>query len=136
MAAGELEPDFGPRAIDPRAGAVLVAARPPLVAFNVDLATDDVELRASASPPSIRESGAAGLPGVRAIGPDLPSAGPRAGVDERPRPPAVPLAELVEARRASARRWPRPSSSASPRRPRSTASRTTSQLRAFDRRGT
>ena len=42
---GELVPDYGPRASRTRrAGAVLVAARPPLVAFNVDLVTDDVEL--------------------------------------------------------------------------------------------
>src|SRR3954447_11459737 len=39
-----LEPDFGPKTIDPAKGAVLVAARPPLIAFNIDLATDDVEL--------------------------------------------------------------------------------------------
>lgn len=31
-------PDFGPRSVDPRAGAVLVAARPPLIAFNLELA--------------------------------------------------------------------------------------------------
>jgi len=31
-------PDFGPPRPDPRAGAVLVAARPPLVAFNLELA--------------------------------------------------------------------------------------------------
>ena len=44
LAESGLEPDFGPSAIDPRKGAVLVAARPPLIAFNVDLATDDVQL--------------------------------------------------------------------------------------------
>jgi glutamate formiminotransferase/glutamate formiminotransferase/formiminotetrahydrofolate cyclodeaminase len=60
-------PDFGPQAIDPRKGAVLVAARPPLIAFNVDLATDDVDL-AKQIAAEIRESGPAGLPGVRAIG--------------------------------------------------------------------
>ena len=37
--AGELTPDFGPRRLHPRAGAVLVSARPPLVAFNVELGT-------------------------------------------------------------------------------------------------
>jgi glutamate formiminotransferase / 5-formyltetrahydrofolate cyclo-ligase len=37
----EHPPDFGPRAIDPRSGAVLVAARPPLVAFNLELAAGD-----------------------------------------------------------------------------------------------
>ena len=32
-----LEPDFGPAHLHPRAGATLVAARPPLVAFNVEI---------------------------------------------------------------------------------------------------
>ena len=36
--SGELGPDFGPPRLHPTAGAVLVAARPPLVAFNVELA--------------------------------------------------------------------------------------------------
>jgi glutamate formiminotransferase / 5-formyltetrahydrofolate cyclo-ligase len=71
--AGELEPDAGPRAIDPRSGAVLVGARAPLVAYNVDLATDDVDV-ARAVAAAVRESGG-GLPGVQAIGLRLPRAG-------------------------------------------------------------
>jgi glutamate formiminotransferase len=59
-------PDFGPHAIDPRRGAVLVAARPPLIAFNLDLKSEDVDL-AKEIAAEIRESGG-GLPGVRAIG--------------------------------------------------------------------
>ena len=35
--AGELAPDFGPPWLDPAAGAVLVGARRPLIAFNVNL---------------------------------------------------------------------------------------------------
>jgi glutamate formiminotransferase / 5-formyltetrahydrofolate cyclo-ligase len=35
--AGELLPDAGPRNLHPTAGAVLVAARPPLAAFNVEV---------------------------------------------------------------------------------------------------
>ena len=35
--AGELAPDFGPRRLDAGAGAVLVGARRPLIAFNVNL---------------------------------------------------------------------------------------------------
>jgi len=70
---GELAPDFGPKTLDPTAGAVLVAARRPLIAFNVDLRTDDVEVaRAIAS--LVRERGG-GFPGVRALGLDLPRAG-------------------------------------------------------------
>jgi glutamate formiminotransferase len=68
-----LEPDCGPREIDPRKGAVLVTARPPLIAFNLDLASDDVQL-AKEIAASLRESGG-GFPGVRAIGLSLPSRG-------------------------------------------------------------
>ncbi len=37
LAAGEVEPLFGPAQLHPTAGAVLLGVRPPLVAFNVDL---------------------------------------------------------------------------------------------------
>jgi glutamate formiminotransferase/glutamate formiminotransferase/formiminotetrahydrofolate cyclodeaminase len=71
--AGELAPDFGPRQLDERAGGVIVGARRPLIAFNVDLLTDDVEVaRAIAS--VVRETGG-GFPGVRALGLALPSLG-------------------------------------------------------------
>ncbi len=64
--AGELEPDFGPTRLDPRAGAVLIGARRPLVAFNIELDTGDIEIaRAIAS--SVRES-SGGLAGVQALG--------------------------------------------------------------------
>ena len=39
--SGELVPDAGPRRIDPRSGAVLVGARRLLVAYNLDLETED-----------------------------------------------------------------------------------------------
>lgn len=65
---GELRPDFGPRALHPTAGAVLVAARPPLVAFNVELAAPASIEDARAIAARIREGGVEGLPGVRAIG--------------------------------------------------------------------
>jgi glutamate formiminotransferase / 5-formyltetrahydrofolate cyclo-ligase len=66
-------PDFGPRRIHPTAGATLVAARPPLVAFNVEIdatleAAKDIAAR-------IREGGPEGLPGVRAIGLRLDTGG-------------------------------------------------------------
>jgi glutamate formiminotransferase/glutamate formiminotransferase/formiminotetrahydrofolate cyclodeaminase len=77
VAAGELAPDFGPHRIDPRAGAVLVAARPPLVAFNVELAPPATVEDARRIAGTIREGGAEGLPGVRALGLDLPA---RAGI--------------------------------------------------------
>jgi glutamate formiminotransferase len=70
---GELAPDYGPRRLDARAGGVIVGARRPLIAFNVNLRTDDVQIaREIAS--SVRETGG-GFPGVRALGLALPSAG-------------------------------------------------------------
>lgn len=66
LSSGELRPDFGPALPHPTAGGVLVGARPPLVAFNFQLETDDVEA-ARRMAGHLRESGG-GLPGVRAIG--------------------------------------------------------------------
>ena len=40
----EWEPDFGGRRIHPTAGVVAVGCRPPLVAYNMNLATSDVEI--------------------------------------------------------------------------------------------
>lgn len=68
IAAGEQRPDFGPSALHPSAGAVLVAARPPLVAFNVELGPGATLHDARAIAARIREGGSEGLPGVRAIG--------------------------------------------------------------------
>src|SRR5919201_739542 len=70
--AGELEPDFGPARLDPRAGGVIVGARPPLVAFNVNLRGDLETAHAIAA--VVRERGG-GFPGVRALGLDLPRGG-------------------------------------------------------------
>jgi len=73
VASGELAPDFGPSEVDPAAGAVLVGARRPLIAFNVNLRSGDAAVaRAIAS--VVRETGG-GFPGVRALGLDLPRAG-------------------------------------------------------------
>ena len=71
--AGELSPDFGPSRLDARAGGVIVGARRPLIAFNVNLTTEDVEV-ARAIAAVVREKGG-GFPGVRALGLSLPSAG-------------------------------------------------------------
>jgi glutamate formiminotransferase len=71
--SGEVKPDFGPSSLDPRAGGVIVGARRPLVAFNVNLQTEDVDVaRAIAS--IVREK-SGGFPGVRALGLMLPRAG-------------------------------------------------------------
>jgi glutamate formiminotransferase len=73
LASGELQPDFGPSHVDPRSGAVLVGARKPLVAYNLDLRTDDPAV-ARAVAAAVRESGG-GMPGVQAIGLRLPRSG-------------------------------------------------------------
>jgi glutamate formiminotransferase len=68
IARKELHPDFGPPRLHPTAGAVLVAARPPLIAFNVELAPPAGLEDAKAIAAEIRQSGRHGLESVRAIG--------------------------------------------------------------------
>ena len=72
LADGELAPDFGPAALHPSAGGVLLGARRPLIAFNVNLRGTLAVARAIAA--VVRERGG-GFPGVRALGLDLPRAG-------------------------------------------------------------
>jgi len=71
--AGELRPAFGPPQLDPRAGCVLVGARPLLIAFNIELATGDLG-DAQAIATAIRAS-SGGMPGVQALGLVLPAGG-------------------------------------------------------------
>ena len=71
--AGELQPDRGPDGLHPTAGGVLVGVRRPLVAFNVNLRSDDVETAREIAG-LVRERGG-GFAGVRALGLDLPRAG-------------------------------------------------------------
>jgi glutamate formiminotransferase / 5-formyltetrahydrofolate cyclo-ligase len=96
----ELEPDFGPARAHPTAGATLVAARPPLVAFNLELATDDVEI-ARRIAARIREAGG-GLPGVRAIGVRLERQGAVQISTNVHDPFEVPLEAVVQAVRKEA----------------------------------
>jgi glutamate formiminotransferase / 5-formyltetrahydrofolate cyclo-ligase len=97
MADG-LRPDFGPPALHRTAGATLVAARPPLVAFNLELAPPATEEDARRIAAVLREGGPEGLPGLRAIGLELRARGQIAQVscnveDHR----ALPLVELLHA---------------------------------------
>jgi glutamate formiminotransferase len=95
--AGEQRPDFGPTCLHPTAGAVLVTARPPLVAFNVELAPPATLADARAISALIREGGAEGLPSVRAIGIWLAHRGiaqVSTNVEDHRR---TPLAAVVEA---------------------------------------
>jgi glutamate formiminotransferase/glutamate formiminotransferase/formiminotetrahydrofolate cyclodeaminase len=73
ITAGELTPDRGPAQLDPTAGCVLVGARRPLIAFNVNLTTGDLAVAQSIAA-VVRETGG-GFRGVRALGFPLASRG-------------------------------------------------------------
>ncbi len=65
-------PDFGPRRLG-RAGATAVGARPPLIAFNVNLGTDNIEI-ANRIARAVRHS-SGGLRFVKALGFELAERG-------------------------------------------------------------
>lgn len=67
------KPDFGPAKVHPTAGATVVGARHPLIAFNVNLGTSDVKV-ARRIARAVRES-SGGLKFVRAKGFDLADRG-------------------------------------------------------------
>jgi glutamate formiminotransferase len=97
MADG-LTPHFGPPTLHPTAGATLVGARPPLVAFNLELGPQATGADARAIARAIREGGERGLPGLRAIGLTLAARGDVAQVscnieDHE----ALPLKDLLQA---------------------------------------
>jgi glutamate formiminotransferase len=101
IAAGELAPDFGPTRVHPSAGVTLVAARPPLLAFNLQLAAPATLQRAREIAALIREGGAEGLPGVRAIGVELSGGVAQVSMNLE-RPFEVSAAAVTEAVRAHA----------------------------------
>ena len=69
----ELTPDFGPSRLDERAGGVIVGARRPLIAFNVNLASSDAAVAREIAAVVRERDG--GFPGVRALGLFLARAG-------------------------------------------------------------
>ena len=73
LAAAEVVPDRGPAALHPTAGGVIVGVRRPLIAFNVNLRSRDVEVAREIAR-SVREHDG-GFPGVRALGLELAHAG-------------------------------------------------------------
>lgn len=77
IAAGELELIAGPDVLHPTAGVTMVGVRDVLIAFNVDLAVDDLD-RARDIAKRIREAtdGPDSLVGVRALGLRLPHRSP------------------------------------------------------------
>jgi glutamate formiminotransferase/glutamate formiminotransferase/formiminotetrahydrofolate cyclodeaminase len=108
IARGELAPDFGPPSASPfgtryrRAGATLVAAREPLVAFNIELAPPAGVEDARGIAALLREGGAEGIAGMRAIGVELGGGEGQVSMNVE-RPLEVPLANVVAAVRAHAR---------------------------------
>ncbi|HET7127786.1 MAG TPA: glutamate formimidoyltransferase [Gaiellaceae bacterium] len=72
LESGELAPDFGPAELHATAGGVILGARAPLIAFNVNLRGSLSVAREVAA--LVRERGG-GFRGVRALGLDLPRAG-------------------------------------------------------------
>jgi glutamate formiminotransferase len=98
IATGELRPDFGPPRLHPSGGAVLVAARPPLVAFNLALRAPATLADARRIAALIRDGGPEGLPGVRALGLELPEQGlmqVSCNVEDHARVPLAALADAV-----------------------------------------
>jgi len=59
-------PDFGGQRINPTGGVIAVGARPPLIAYNINLSTSDLEIATKISK-IIRQAGG-GLSNVKAIG--------------------------------------------------------------------
>jgi glutamate formiminotransferase len=89
-------PGFGPPRMHPSAGATLVAARPPLVAFNLQLAAGASVNRACEVAALVREHDGGGLPGVRAIGIELSGGVAQVSMNVE-RPFEVSLAMVVDA---------------------------------------
>jgi glutamate formiminotransferase len=99
----EREPDAGPDRVHPTAGAVAVGARGPLLAFNVNLRTADLEV-ARAVARRVRERDG-GLVGVKALGLTLHSRGQVQVSMNVTRPAAVPLYRVYELVRLEAARY-------------------------------
>src|SRR5579859_2753221 len=73
IATPERKPDFGPARMHPTAGATAVGARPPLIAFNINLATRNIGIAREIAK-AVRES-SGGLVNVQAMGVDLAESG-------------------------------------------------------------
>lgn len=102
LARPEWRPDYGPSAPHPTAGATLIGARGPLVAYNVVLDTGDLELARRVAARVRTSSG--GLPGVKAMGVSLASRGLVQVSMNLERPQTTPVHVAVEAVRVEAAR--------------------------------
>ncbi len=103
MKKPEWKPDFGGSAPHPSAGVVAVGARMPLVAFNVNLHTDNIEIANAIAKAVRHQSG--GLRYCKAIGVDLKARGVVQVSMNMTDFTRTPLYRAVELIRAEARRW-------------------------------
>ncbi len=103
MRQGKRLPDIGPPSPHPTAGCVIVGVRDFLVAFNVNLATSNLDIaRRIAS--LVRERGG-GLVGVKALGIDLPSRGKVQVSMNITMPLKTPLYRVLELVKLEAKRY-------------------------------
>ncbi|MFN3653143.1 MAG: glutamate formimidoyltransferase [Armatimonadota bacterium] len=100
---GERAPDAGPEQVHPTAGAVAVGARGPLLAYNVNLRTTDVEI-ARAVARRVRERDG-GLVGLKALGLSLETPGCAQVSLNVTQPAGVPLYRVFELVKLEAARY-------------------------------
>ena len=65
----ERKPDFGPSELHPTAGAMITGARPPLISFNINLGTKDLNIAKKVAKAIHLRSG--GLVNIKAMGTEL-----------------------------------------------------------------
>ena len=99
----EWEPDFGGRTINPTAGVVAVGARMPLVAFNINLSTSDVEIASKIAKILRRSSG--GFDCVKALGVMLEERNVAQVSINMTNFHKTPLYRVLELTKAEAARW-------------------------------
>ncbi len=97
------KPDFGPVEFNAQSGATAVGARPPLVAFNVNLNTDNLDI-ANAIARNVRHAGG-GLKAVKAMGVMLEDRGIVQVSMNMVNFEETPLYRAVELIRAEAKRY-------------------------------
>lgn len=99
----EWAPDYGERAIHPTAGIIAIGARMPLVAFNINLDTDDVEI-AKAIAKTIRGS-SGGYKYCKALGVKIEERNMAQVTMNMVNYEGTPLYRVYEAVRFEAERW-------------------------------
>jgi glutamate formiminotransferase len=99
----EWEPDYGERKIHPTAGIIAIGARPPLIAYNVNLSTSDIRI-ANAIAKIIRGS-SGGYQHCKAIGVMLENRNIAQVSINMVNFEGTPLYRVFETIRAEAKRW-------------------------------